>query len=83
MLRNGFKIYDVTTWTINNNIRIVQYIKKESESGNKFSKLLWGRGCKNSRQKFKYLENEKSSQAEIKVHFILFEGLSLKQNNFL
>ena len=34
---------------------------------------------KKSRQKFKYLENEKSFQDKIKAFFIIFEGLSLKQ----
>ena len=34
---------------------------------------------KKSKQKFKYLENEKSFQDEIKGIFIIFEGLSLKQ----
>ena len=34
---------------------------------------------KKSRQKFKYLENEKSFKDEIKAFFIIFEGLSLKQ----
>ena len=34
---------------------------------------------KKSRQKFKYLENEKSFKDEMKAFFIIFEGLSLKQ----
>ena len=34
---------------------------------------------KKSRQKFKYLENEKSFQDEIKAFLIIFKGLSLKQ----
>ena len=34
---------------------------------------------KKSRQKFKYLENEKSFQDKINAFFIIFEGLSLKQ----
>ena len=32
---------------------------------------------KKSRQKFKYLENEKSFQVEIKSTFIIFKGLSV------
>ena len=35
---------------------------------------------KKSRQKFKYLENEKSFQGEIKSIFIIFKGLSFEQN---
>ena len=34
---------------------------------------------KNSWQKLKYLENEKSFEDEIKSFFILFKGLSMKQ----
>ena len=34
---------------------------------------------KKSRQKFKYLENGKSFQDEIKAFLIIFQGLSLKQ----
>ena len=35
---------------------------------------------KKSRQKFKYLENEKSFQDEIKTFFFNFEGLSVAKN---
>ena len=34
---------------------------------------------KKSRQKFKYLENEKAFNMKEKAFFIIFEGLSLKQ----
>ena len=34
---------------------------------------------KNSRQKFKYLENEKSFKDKKKTFFVIFKGVSLKQ----
>ena len=42
--------------------------------------LLHEKNDENSRQIFKYLENEKSFWGEIKLFFIIFKGLSVAKN---